>query len=228
MKYFLTAILLIVVICLYRQSNPAPKASPAISTGFYIFLNDISGSDPWLNLPKKEIYGMLMQDTLEYDFIQMAGIKIDGDSRRQVPYLSPLVACRLKPLDGNLYHRSAIQQQNKNAFNQFRLQCAYNTDSLMRYIAQPRTAPRTDVNGALSLALELTGLPNYQNADIYLILLSDCLQDMPDGKPLQTFIFPPNTIIYIIGKSPKVDLKKIFPSNRIIVMPTFKAQFFGY
>lgn len=207
-----------------KADQPAtPVAKPGI---LYIYLNDLTASDAWIPpLPKDEVFNLVVHNVQSYSHVQVSGIRITADSRRQTPYLSEKIICDLQPATGNLYQQSAIRSTNKKMFDRARLQAAFTTDSLMSYIDLPRTDQHTDMNGALLLAKQLCIPYDRENMKIKIVIIGDCLHDMSRTKALQPISFPTNTTIYVIGKSDEVDLQRLFPLNKVVELPVFKAQF---
>lgn len=201
-----------------------PEASQHILN---IVVNDISGSDAWLSLTKSEILALLLQDSCRSGSTQLAGICIDERGEKQTPFLSAEMGHIIQSLDVDIYEEAAARNFNKKSLAKYQVSCRNAADSFARHIILPRNAPYSNVNGALGLSLKLGTLPNYQNYLIRLIILSDLLQDMPNGAPIGSFVFPPNTVVYVIGSSDELELKRIFPANKVVALPAFKALFFS-
>lgn len=228
MKYLISITLLSLMSVFQLLSPPKPKNSEksAQADVLHIYVNDLTESNSWLPLvSKNEIFALNLSCTGQYAHFQLAGVCITPDSRRQIPFISEKVDCELLTPTGNLYRQSAIRQENEKKCNRIKIKAACITDSLMHYIGKPRNMQHTDINGALLLTRQICAPFENTNTEIKVILISDCLQDLPGGGQLKPIVFPPNVTIYVIGKSEKVALDQLFPSNKVVEIPALKSQF---
>lgn len=192
----------------------------------YIFINDISRSNPWLQLPRKEILDLVLQDSMYRPAIQLAGILIQENSTAQTPFLSQILLPRMQACEGNIFVRSEKSKRNETAMKEYEHLGSDSVDSLLSYLEKPRKLLKSDINGAITLAITLAGQPGYQNYDIRVVIMSDLLQETNENNVLNSFEFPPHSTVYLIGSSSKIAPEIVFPHNSIVKLAVFKAQFF--
>jgi hypothetical protein len=232
------AILLCTVLLLslyYFNMEPTPAMASQVAVtvpatasirNLNIILNDVSSSNSWLALTEYELLGLLLQDSSRSNITQLAGILINESGANQTPFWSREIMLENRRTDGDIYEEAAALTFNKKSTKQFKALCAIEASRFSKQLLLPRTASYSDVNGAITLALKMSKLSRYRNYSIRLIILSDMLQDTPDGKTLETFGFPANTTIYVVGQASAVDIKQVFPKNNVVELPAFQAAFF--
>lgn len=222
--------LIVLALLVISSCSTAPDATnegvPSGKPLLYIFINDVSESNPWLELPRKEMLNLVLQDSMSRPAIQLAGILIQENSQAQTPFLSQVLTPKFEYCEGNIFERTAAAQQNDILMKAYQNLGALAVDSLLAHLERPRKLLKSDINGAISLAITLANQPGYQDFDIRVVILSDLLQDTIDGEELKTFEFPPKTTVYLIGSSSSIALEKVFPKTDIVKLAVFKAQFF--
>jgi hypothetical protein len=221
---FLLLISFLLASCQLDDPGPAaPQAPPLL----VLLLNDVSGSAAHLSLPPEEVTMMILTDSLRKS-IQLAGIVINGESSRQTPYFGHVVKPGFRKLSGRetIYERAAIEDHNDKERLRFASAARLEADSLLSHLNMPRTDSLTDLNGALRHAQKLCSQPGFSRHEIRMILVSDLLHDLPANPRQQSFAFPPNVTIYLIGRNDEVRIETIFPDNEVVELTAFRAEFF--
>jgi len=226
MKQPLLVLALLVISSCGTATHPTTESATLGKPILYIFINDVSKSNQWLQLSKKEVLDVVLQDSTSRQAIQLAGILIQENSSAQTPYLSQTLEPKMKACDGNVFERSAISQRNDILMKEYHHLGSLAVDSLLAHLEKPRKLLKSDINGALSLAITLASQPGYQDFEIRVVILSDLLQDTNENDVLNTFKFPQQTTLYLIGTSSTIDPEIVFPKNAVVKLAVFKAQFF--
>ncbi|NUO01125.1 MAG: hypothetical protein HUU01_10980 [Saprospiraceae bacterium] len=221
---FLLLISFLLASCQPDDPGPAaPQAPPLL----VLLINDVSGSAAHLSLPPEEVTMMILTDSLR-ESIQLAGIVINSESGRQTPYFGKTIRPGLGMLTGRetIYERAAIEKHNDKMRQQLASAAQMETDSLLSHLNMPRADSLTDLNGALRHAQKLCAQPGFSRHEIWMILVSDLLHDLPASPRQQSFAFPPNVTIYLIGRNDEVRIETIFPENEVVELTAFRAEFF--
>jgi hypothetical protein len=226
MKQRLLILVLLVISSCGTAPQPTTESTALGRPLLYIFINDVSQSNPWLQLPRKEMLDLVLQDSVSRPAIQLAGILIQENSSAQTPYLSQVLKPKIQICGGNVFERSAISQTNDILMKEYHHLGSLTVDSLLSHLEKPRKLLKSDINGAVTLAITLASQPGYQDFDIRVVILSDLIQDTHENDVLNAFEFPPQTRLYLIGTSSTVTPEKVFPRNDIVKLTVFKAQFF--
>lgn len=218
--------LLFALICACWGCNPAevPEVKSNQGSMLDLFVYDSSGSAKWIEFTKKRIAQILASDSL-YSAVFAAGIAITSHSRKQNPPILGPIAANFEPLSGNKLHRNGIAARNQAKQIQYFHRCLVLADSLAKYLIERPKSGFTDVNGGLELAELICQNSRFNQTCIRLILNSDLLQTGSDGNQLRIFHFPDNVTIFVVGSAPEIDLKTVFPDNRVFQIPTLQADF---
>jgi hypothetical protein len=210
--------------CTPPDTTPPTHPEPPV---LYLLLNDVTGSAGHLDLPPEELVKMILADSLR-ESIHLAGIRIDDKSSRQTPFVSPTLRTDLHRLTGRetIYEKARIERHNAGQRQAFESSARQATDSLLTHLQHPRTAPDTDLNGALRLAQKLARQPGFSRHEIRIVAISDLLHDFPADPNPASFPFPDNATIFLIGASDNARPDLLFPENKVIELAAFRAEFF--
>jgi hypothetical protein len=203
------------------QTEPIEDVPPLL----YLLINDVSGSAKHLVYASAVMSTLLARDTLR-PAIQVAGVRTLANSYLQTPYVSQLLKPSLQLVDGTIYERQETETLNERLRSIYRDSCQSVVRDLSEYLNLPRDEKHTDITGALFLAAQMANQPNFKDYEIRLIILSDMIQDLPRPRKVEPIEFPVNTRIFIVGKSPGVDIESLIKKDGIIYLSAFNADFF--
>lgn len=222
-------------LALSMLSSPAPQHRANVSTPTpisrpgntqptqFIFVNDISKSNYYLQVTPAQVHGLLDKYG-RAGGVQMEGILIHSNSLAQQPVSSSFIRLDTQKVEGTWLIAKQIQKRNKARKAEFDKQVDQATNLIAKKILLPRNRKYSDVNAALRLAKIAAEQPNEKNFKIYLVINSDLLHDVPGQKPqLTPVVLPKQVEVILIGNAPEVDLKKLFPKNKITQLTSFQS-----
>jgi hypothetical protein len=192
-----------------------------------ILVNDISESAEHVHISIASLRQLLHFDAVNGG-TQLATLLINGIGDKQMPWISSLHQADTTVLSRtmNIYRRTKIAQKNRGCM--ILLDSVLNTwaDTLKTKVLLPKTDGYSDANGTFYLLTHLAQAYQAKNYRLRVLIFSDLIQDMPNNTLLRPIKLPPNAEIFLIGASPKVDLQRVFPNNKVTLIPVFDAQLF--
>lgn len=203
----------------------APATAPE-STGtatFLILVNDISQSNDYLEIKPAHVQALIGKYGKQGG-VQMTGILIQSNSTRQQTVCTDFIRLDTMEVSGTWLIAKQTSKKNEAIKVAYTNQLRTASELITAKILLPRDHQYSDVKGALRLAKIAAEHPDYQNANIRVVILSDLLHDVPGQKPhLEPMVFPPNVEIILIGNAPGIDCQKIFPKNKVMQMTNFQS-----
>jgi hypothetical protein len=143
------------------------------------------------------------------------GYLIKSSSSEQDPFIWTIPRLDTLVLNGNRYqvnNQRKINDQKKKVFEEaFKGFLISAKESLI----VGKNQLFTDLQNAFELAKTTLEQSSFDSHKKELVIISDCLQDLPERSGLNNFEFPSNTEILVVRPSTKIELQELFPSNHV-------------
>jgi hypothetical protein len=195
------------------ESQPKPV--------LWVMVNDVTRSDPHLEIPPSFIPKLITKNA--YRGIKIGSILISSNSSTQIPFITDLIHIDTSELTGNYIERSRYSKGNYNIKMDFHRMLDSVSRTINAITLIPKTEDWTDVDGALRLLKILTEEEQFSDYEINVLINSDLLQDLPQSQNPKPIIFLPKVKLYCLGASPKVNLSKLFPLNKVYLISNSQA-----
>lgn len=201
--------------------RPVP---PEPSVLLQVWLFDQSESYNYADTDLEAIKAIVRQRAARQPVVFTA-IAVQSDSSyRQDPFVTEPM--RLDTIDLHslsIYQRKKAAAHNNRVKARFEAELSELSDALTDQYINIRSAPWTDLNGALSLAESISRQAEFADADIEIVVLSDLHHDLEEGPDsLGVFRFPSGTAVYLVGAQRQIDSEKVFPG--IVPEPKVKLH----
>ena len=188
---------------------------------FILLLHDISASDRYNRLTEEHLRELCDLQAAQGS-VQLGAMLIQAYANQQSPILSPAFGHTEAPLRGNLYQRAQIKRDNDVRRRVYEARRDEYVQQVFAYLHRSKTDLHTDLYGSLATAQQICLSEKRCDDRITLLVLSDLLDDPPQGpRPPQVFEFPPHVDVVIIGY-PKVPPAEVFGSSRVQVYPSME------
>ncbi len=209
------------VFCLLTSLSFAQTNQPTT----LFFLYDVSGSAANIDFSQQEVETLLTRYA-EKGPVRLGGLLIQSESFEQKVYLSETVS--LVPLAeiGTFSRRRDIQRKNAASRIEMEKKIHEVVLEFFAYLPDQRCAAYTDIQGALKKFQRISQLPVYAQTTFRLFLISDMKQDRADRQRFQPVALHSSVIVYLMETPHNVAYwQPYFPSNKVILLPDFRAEF---
>lgn len=156
----------------------------------------------------------LLYNRLASDGGVVYAVTILANSSMQQPLQSTeLNPCRLKVVKGSAIQRDNIRAINNTLIQEHSTQRTPFVQSLVDLTTWKKEQPFSDVYGAMQIAMQICGNRKYSNYDISVILVSDCLNDIPPRNgidPFPAMMLPDNVHLAIVRPATQIDVNSLF------------------
>lgn len=181
---------------------------------------DLSKSNTYIDLSPFHLKSHLLNKSKQG--VTLYGISILSNSYRQTPYVSEPLFFDSIPEKGNYVTVPAIEKKNEEQRKQVQNIVTNEVIEFQEQIMSKRDQKFTDINNALVLAEKILTNSAYKHHVKRLVILSDMIQDTKSSNQLEHFQFSKGTEIYIIGKSPQVDISGVFEGASVTEVASFE------
>lgn len=219
-------ILLIVILWAGRlQVCTNAGITPAFRSASYpvpiILVGDATLSDPFIQ-PDTTTLRILLSKYV-FSGVELTVLNVQSDSYRQQPYYSDVIRVDTLPGSSNFIRNRRNRIENQRRIAQVEKVLQPVLDSCFNRLLLAHRHTRSDVSNALRLAAMAASNPAYKGRQVIVVIASDLQEDILPGVPEvpHPVQFPSNVRILLIGHHPDIDLKRLFPGQTPVGIPSF-------
>ncbi len=181
-----------------------------------VLLYDISASNDEFAVLKPEHLEQLYRQIGIKGGGTFYGFHIKTFSLKQDAFTAEIPKLEIYELKGSTYVIKNRRIRNNKATEDFEENIPDFVHKAANRLIVAKNEGFTDIQNALWLASNTLKQQTYTNYNKHLIMVSDCINDLPprDGRdPINVIEFPLDVKIIVVGQNPHVDIFEIFPKH---------------